>query len=257
MQTPLIMSRAEPFLFPGDRTGCLLVHGFTGTPWEMRGLGEHLAKQGHTVLGIRLPGHATRLEDMIRMRWWDWLAAVEDGYNLLQKMADRIFVIGLSMGGILTLTFAARYPIAGLVAMATPHHLPDDPRLRFIRLLALFQPYQIKGTPQWFDPSAAEIHVSYDADPTLSYLQLQALLEEMRAGLPQITAPALLIYSQNDPSVKMQDGHMDAIYDALGSPNKEKFQVEKSGHILTNDLERERVRERVASFVAENTRTAA
>lgn len=256
MQTPLLMKNAEPFLYPGDQTGCLLIHGFTGTPWEMRGLGEHLAGQGHTVLGVRLPGHATRLEDMVRMRWWDWLAAVEDGYHLLQNMTKQIFVIGLSMGGILALTFAARFKVAGVVAMAAPHHLPDDPRLRFIRLIALYQPYRLKGEPKWFDMPAAERHVSYDADPTLSYLQLQALLETMRSGLPQVTVPALLIYSQNDPSVTPQDGHMDAIFAALGSQKKEKLMVEKSGHILTNDMERERVRDRVAGFVTENTRAA-
>jgi carboxylesterase len=134
-----------------------------------------------------------------------------------------------------------------------PHHLPDDPRLRFVRLIALFKPYLPKGDRTWFDMQAAEQHVSYDADPTLSYLQLQALLETMRAGLPQVTAPALLIYSQNDPSVTPQDGHMEAIFAALGSQKKDKLLVEKSGHILTNDLERERVRARVYSFVAENS----
>lgn len=49
---------------------------------------------------------------------------------------------------------------------------------------------------------------------------------------------------------------MDAIFAALGSQKKEKLMVEKSGHILTNDMERERVRDRVAGFVTENTRAA-
>ncbi|NTV37277.1 MAG: carboxylesterase, partial [Anaerolineaceae bacterium] len=53
------MSTAEPFLLPGGKVGCLLIHGFTGTPKEMRWWGEDLAGRGYTVLAPRLAGHAT------------------------------------------------------------------------------------------------------------------------------------------------------------------------------------------------------
>ncbi|MBE9479637.1 MAG: carboxylesterase, partial [Chloroflexi bacterium] len=43
-----ILDRGEPFFYPGNAVGCLLVHGFPGAPEEMRWLGEHLAKQGYT-----------------------------------------------------------------------------------------------------------------------------------------------------------------------------------------------------------------
>jgi carboxylesterase len=249
MTTPLLLKNAEPFYFPGSQVGCLLVHGFTGTPVEMRGLGEFLAAQGHTVLGIRLAGHGTRLEDMARMQWVDWLAGVEDGYRLLKSHTRQIFAIGLSMGGILSLTFAARFPLDGVVAMATPHHLPPDPRLPFLPVIALFQPYRKKGPPEWFDMQAYEQHVSYPADPTKGYLQLKSLLEEMRAGLPAIECPVKLIYSRNDPSVTAAEGHMEAIYAALGSAQKEQMWVENSGHILTSDQERQRVWQAVDQFI--------
>src|SRR3974377_2317290 len=94
---------AEPFFFPGGPTGCLLVHGFTGAPKEMRWLGEYLAGQGHTVLGVRLAAHATRPEDMHRASWQDWVASVEDGWNLLcsaicrtdSPEPARMFIMGL------------------------------------------------------------------------------------------------------------------------------------------------------------------
>ena len=77
-----IISTAEPFFIPGGPVGCVLVHGFTGSPKEMRMLGEYLHQQGHSVFGVRLAGHATTMEDMIRSRRQDWLASVEDGYHL-------------------------------------------------------------------------------------------------------------------------------------------------------------------------------
>jgi carboxylesterase len=135
-----IIPGAEPFLFSGGRTGCLLLHGFTGTPREMRLLGDHLARAGHTVLGIRLAGHATCKEDLVRMRWQDWLADIEDGCAFLKERCDRIILMGLSMGGILALVYAARQPVGGLVIMATPHHLPNDVRVPFLKSLSLFIP---------------------------------------------------------------------------------------------------------------------
>lgn len=80
-----------------------MVHGFTGAPKEMRGIGDYLKGHGITVIGIRLTGHATQMSGMVRTRWEDWLASVEDGINLLSDFCDQIFIAGLSMGGILAL----------------------------------------------------------------------------------------------------------------------------------------------------------
>ena len=107
MKSPITLPNAEPFFYPGGQTGCLLVHGFTGAPHEMHGLGKHLSGAGYSVLGVRLSGHGTDPKDMIRSRWRDWLASVEDGWNLLSGCTERIVVIGLSMGGVLSLTFSA------------------------------------------------------------------------------------------------------------------------------------------------------
>ena len=81
-----ILAGGEPFFFPAGDIGCLLTHGFTATPQEMRGLGEHLASQSYTVLGVRLSGHGTSVKDMSRTRWHDWVASVEDGYHMLNDM---------------------------------------------------------------------------------------------------------------------------------------------------------------------------
>src|SRR4030065_1391532 len=91
--TPVIPT-AEPFLFLGDEIGILLVHGFTGTPKEMRTMGEFFADQGKTVLGIRLPGHATQPEDMRGKRWQDWVQAGEDGYDLLRCDRGPVVLMG-------------------------------------------------------------------------------------------------------------------------------------------------------------------
>src|SRR5688500_2485300 len=132
-----IIPTAEPFFLLGDssKPACLLVHGFTGTPKEMRGMGEYLHRQGYTCLGIRLAGHATHPEDMIRSRWTDWIASVEDGYNLLCGLTDDIFLIGLSMGGILSLLMSTRLSVKGVIAMSTPARMPSDYPIWFMKLV--------------------------------------------------------------------------------------------------------------------------
>jgi carboxylesterase len=245
----LLMKTAEPFLLPGSRTGCLLVHGFTGTPKEMRWLGEYLNQQGYTALGIRLSGHATRPEDMLRNRWPDWLASVEDGYHLLRGLTDRVYVLGLSMGASLSLLFASRFPVSGVVAMAAPHHMPDDPRLPFVRQIAWFKPFFAKGPPDWFDQEAYQEHLSYPADPTRGYGELVGLLAELRLSLGQVRVPALLIYSRDDQTVKPADGHAEAIYAALGSQQKDILWIDKSGHVMTRDARRQQVFQAAAGFI--------
>lgn len=244
---PEIIPTAEPFFFPGGPDGCLLVHGFTGTPKEMRWMGEHLAQNGCTVMGVRLAGHATCPEDMPRFRWKDWLASVADGWYMLREKTDRIFVMGLSMGGALSLLFAARYPVAGVVAMSTPYDLPRDPLLQFIQVLKWFVPSVAKGPPDWRDLEAASDHIDYPAYPTRSIVELRDLLAEMRSTLPHITAPVLLMHSKDDTGAPPDNAW--AIFNRLTTPDKQLIWVEDSGHVITREPQRMKVFQAACDFV--------
>jgi carboxylesterase len=232
----MIIHTAEPFLFPGNRYGCLLVHGFTGAPKEMRWMGEYLRDQGYTVLGVRLAGHATKIEDMMRMQWQDWLASVEDGYQLLKGCTDNIFVVGLSMGGILSLLFSSLYPVSGVITISVPYELPDDPRLPFAKVLSLVINKVEKGPPDWHNPEAAKDHVEYPHFPIKGVIQLRDLLAEMRAALPKVKAPALVIQSRQDEGVLPINA--EKILAALGSTDKQIFWVENSGHVIPREPDR-------------------
>src|SRR3990172_3152864 len=107
----MLLPTTEPFFFRGGPVGCLLIHGFTSTPKEMRWLGEYLAGQGHTVYGVRLAHHATQPADMNRSRWHDWFYSAVDGWHILRDQCERVFPIGLSMGGVTALKLAAEYPV--------------------------------------------------------------------------------------------------------------------------------------------------
>lgn len=247
-----LIPSAEPYLLRGNRTGCLLVHGITATPREMRYLGEYLAQQGYTVAGVRLAGHATRPADLRHMRWQDWLASVEDGWHLLQTCTDRVLVMGLSMGGVLALTFAARFPVAGVIAMATPYeiHLEGWQKImaKVLKPMSYLHPYLAKGPGNWYNPAAAQGRIAYPVNVTRAFYELRLLLAEMRASLPRVTAPTLLIHSKDDDYVLPEN--MPKIFNALGSVDKEMVYVEKSQHVITEDGDREKVFALAAAFAA-------
>jgi carboxylesterase len=249
----LTIPTAEPFFFPGKAgcPGCLLIHGFTGAPKEMRWMGEYLSAQGYPSLGIRLFGHATRPEDMIRARYTDWMASVEDGYHLLRGVADRIYLVGLSMGGILSLLMSTKLDVVGVVAMSTPYRIPYDYPVLAIKFLSKILRYQPKSKEEpgasWFDKYAYAEHISYPQNPVRSAAELQLLVAEMRAALPKVNVPVLLIHSKNDTYVPPEN--VEQIYADLGTLDKAKLYVTEAGHVVTRDAARDQVFEAASEFI--------
>lgn len=246
------MPTAEPFFFHADsEIGVVVTHGFTGTPKEMRWMGEYLHRQGWNVLGPRLFAHATRPEDMLRARAEDWQTALEDAYALLKNVARHIYLVGLSMGGALSLTAAAGLPVRGVVTLSTPAYLPADWRLNYLGILSKFQPYLPKSKESpgsgWFDQQAWQEHLSYPRNPTRAIGELDKVLREMQAALPRVQAPVLLIHSRNDNYVPADS--MERIYARLGTAQKQMLWVERSGHVITRDAERETAFRATADFI--------
>lgn len=257
---PIIIPTAEPFYYPGGPIGCLLIHGFTGSPKEMVEIGKYLADLGYSVLGIRLSGHATDPQDMIRARYRDWLASVEDGWHILRGVSERIFVVGLSMGGVLALTFAANNPVMGVVAMSTPFTLPKDPailrlldklpvkvRQAIMKIVSVIVPF-ISKTPVVPIPDWMSDHVAYPKNPVRAGVELDQLLVEMRGSLPKIMKPTLLIHSRKDTEVPINS--MPEIFTRLGTKDKTTFWIENCHHVIVREPEKEKVFKTVSDFIA-------
>ena len=116
------MAAGDPFDLVGDDDlGVVCVHGFTGTPFEVRYLGEALARGGVTTRGIRLPGHGTTVADLDRTSWRDWAGAVDAAVDGLAARCRSVAVVGQSLGGLLALHAAAtRTDLACVASLAAP-----------------------------------------------------------------------------------------------------------------------------------------
>jgi len=242
---------AKPFLFKGNDTGCLLLHGFPGTPYEMREMGEHLAEEGYSVLGPRLFGHGTHFKDLNRSRWWDWVNSAMDGYYQLSDMCSHIFIIGLSMGGALSLLLGSRHRVEGVCPMAVPYTIPikySDQLRPLIPVLSKVWRYSKRGPSDWRDKEAEMTHSVYDRRPVRGGAELYDLLSVMRAELPNLTVPLQLIYSSDDGSIPLGDAQK--ILDSVASSDKNLIIIEGSGHNVTRDAKRDEVFRFTSSFIA-------
>lgn len=257
---PHIIPSAEPFFFQGGPIGCLLVHGFTGTPKEMREMGSYLSNCGFTVLGIRLAGHASDPKDLRPIRWQEWLLNLQSGWHILSDALaihgkpTRKILIGLSTGGALSLLLASKqyasmYPVDGVVTMGTPFSLQDW-RIKFTPILSYLVPEIKKGAPDWYDQSVQNDHTAYRVYPTRPILELDNLFESMREALPSVTVPVLLMHATADTKGSFYDPEsMQHIYEGLGSSNKEMLWIEKSGHNIPRDHSRQLAFQAAENFI--------
>jgi esterase/lipase len=135
----------------------------------MRWMGEYLHR-GDTPAGRS--SRRTDPEDMVRSRWTDWTGSVEDGYQLLRGVTEDIFLVGLSMGGILSLLMSTRLKVRGVVAMATPARMPTNHPVWLLQLMSLYVKYRPETNEEpgsgWCDKAAWQDHIAYPRGPLSS-----------------------------------------------------------------------------------------
>ena len=226
--------------------GCLLLHGFTSCPFELRLLGDHLNNAGYTVSIPLLPGHGTTPLDLKRLSWMDWHIAAKEALFELRKKCKPLYVIGLSMGGSLALHLAAHYKVDGIVALAPGLFLKN--RLSYLsHFLYPFYPYSKK----WLGPDiqADTETLSYGKIPVKSISQLLKMFKHLLDDLIDITAPLLIIYADQDHVINSESAHR--IYRDVSSQNKRIINLKKSYHIITLDVEKEKVFRETTNFLRE------
>jgi carboxylesterase len=234
----------------------VLVHGFTATADEMRPLGEALAHAGFPVVGVQLPGHGTDPRALAEVGAGDWLASVESAIDEVRRSDRRVAVVGMSMGALLAVVAAAerRQAVDALVLCGTALTLTN----RWIHWLPLVE--RIPGvTRRWplirrggmrgiSDPTSRAASQTYDAIPWRAARELLGLIATARAALPRVGQPTLALHGRGDRAVP--SSVLDELRTRLGTPWFEAHVLERSWHVVTMDVDRERVAELTIDFLA-------
>lgn len=240
-----ILQCASPFYFPGNKTGVLLIHGFTGTTQSMRYLGEQFRDAGYTVLAPRLSGHGTAPQDMEAQSYIEWKRDVEISLRQLQETCDTIFVCGLSMGGTLTLYLAEKFPeIAGIMPINAAIEM-EEFRLQYDKFVEEGNRF-VEGIGS--DVKATDVkELAYRQSPVKSMKQLLLLMDEVREKLSLIEMPALIFSSEVDHVVPPENSSY--LFDTIHSEDKVLIKLENSYHVATIDNDKELIASKCLQFI--------
>lgn len=244
------IDQVQPFAFDRGPIGCVLLHGFTAAPKEMHPLGDYLAARDYTVRGVRYAGHGTSPQDLARTSWHDWVASAEAAVTELRGRCAQVWSIGLSLGGLISLNLAERRRVDGVCAIA-PAIYPPDRRMALARLLTPFRPYSHKDLADLHDPIALAEHADYDLFPTRAVAELNALMRHTRRRLKQIDVPLLLIFARHDRVVSLDA--LDTIWSRVTSTDKQQLILERGGHIVTEDYDKDIAFAAIAQFLRQHS----
>lgn len=249
---------SAPFSLGAGERGVLLLHGFTGSPFEMRLLGDDLARRGFAVEGVRLAGHGGTTRDLAQTSWHDWYRSAVEGLDRLRARVGhrRVAVCGLSMGGLLTLEMARQRgnDLAAICVLAAPLWLPPQAesfaritsRLPLVRRAALpkLAGSDIKDPDMKRRNARAQRRAGMPLSALASLVELGA---HLRDKLGDVRTPTFLAHSERDHTVPF--ACMDAIAHRIGTSEYGKLVLHESFHVITLDVERDRVFARVADWI--------
>jgi len=238
-----------------DKIGVLLLHGFTSGEKAVSGLVPHLKKLGLPYAKPMLRGHGTRFQDLQGVTYEDWYQDAEKALLELSKTVDKVVVVGLSMGGLVTLKLAMEHgdKIAGIVTVAAALRFAD-PLAGFSRILSKFVPYW-PGPKTFNDKALAKTSTNYKYFPTKAFVSLYDFAKLIESNLPRVKVPILVIHSKQDRVISPVAANL--IYEKVSSPHREILWFQKSGHEMMQDMEAEAVFEAIDRFILQFKRKSA
>ena len=211
------------FRLDGGRPAAVLVHGFPGTPAEMRPLAEMLHQDGWTVHGLLLPGFGPEIATLSQRHRGEWIAAVEDALGALRQAGHRpLLLAGYSMGAAVSLSASAGDAQPDGLALLAPFWWQERAWLRVTGgalrpfLPGSFRPFQranfanpqfrhaIAGFMPGLDLEDPQVQQAVREIPIpLSLIeQVLEIGQDAYRAAPQITAPTLVVQGARDEVVR-------------------------------------------------------
>jgi len=243
-----VTSIGMPRYYQGNSNkAALVLHGFTGVAYEMQYLAERLNEAGFTVAVPRLPGHGTTGKDFMLTDRRDWMRRAVDSYLELQSKYEKVYVVGLSMGGLLTLLLAAQFPVER-IALAAPALLINNKLIYLSPILRFFLRKHYVG----HEEKSEDPEYQYLSDEYWSYrygnqvYHLFRLQLAARRALSKVQVPALTLVSHNDHTVPVRVAEL--IEQRIASPNTKRVELSTNSHIIVNDSEKERAADEIVAW---------
>lgn len=217
------------------KRACLLLHGFTGGPYEVMPLAQELASSGWHCRVPALPGHVGSASVLDGVTCDDWIQAACGEAEELEKTYGSFDLVGFSMGGMLAVHLAARYRVQRLVLLSAAA-IYVSPR-RFLR--------------EWAEKRRAKDHSVEDRirhTPLRATWEFMKLVRRSRPDLSRVRAPSFILQGMQDHIVHP----FSARYLARRLPGDTRIMYfQESKHRICLDKESQKVIEAVKGFLSE------
>ena len=228
--------------------GVLLVHGLNGSQKDFAEMEALFLARGMVVVNMLLPGHGSKIKEMLNTGWSEWSQAVYDELLALKQRCDVVFLVGHSLGGALSLHVAAHEEVAGIVSICSPSHM--HPGLKVAVSIARHITPLLPTLREDVRDRVGRQRYKRDGyrwTPMRPVESLLQFLPHLREELPNITTPALIMTSIHDHVVPARDGR--DIYRRIGSREKHLVTLHRSYHVVMKDHDREEVFAKTLTFI--------
>lgn len=245
-----IHPQARPFLLSGNNdTAVLFIHGFTASPSEVYPTALLLHEMnGCTINGLLLPGHGSRPEDMNLTSWEDWYGAVENAVRGLQADYRKVWVAGLSMGGLLAIHAGVNCRgLSGVISINAPVFI-RAPLFKWLApLLQIFKPYLAKINMALVRELQKQGRFAYDCTPVRAFRSMMQLRDTVVGEIDGLTNPLLLMQSGQDESVKTASARFLA--QKACKAETRIVDLPDSRHVATMGPEKQLIAREMAAFI--------
>lgn len=224
----------------------LMLHGFTGNTSDVRQLGRYLEKQDIPSYSFNYEGHGEAPEKILKSSPYIWYKQVVDTYDELKKHYDRVFVVGLSIGGVLGLRLTLDREVEALATVCSPMSLKTNDEL-----LENFKTYarMFKSRFEQKDEGEIDKEIELLSDESI-FEDIRSFIMSVRDDLDEIYVPMFI--AQGEKDVVIDQGSAKIIYDTVDSDDKNIIYYKDSGHVLTLDKDKETYFEDYYDFIKEH-----
>jgi carboxylesterase len=235
----------------GGPDAVLLLHGLTGSTFELAPLARALHAAGMRCLAPVMAGHGGPARELAGVPWAEWVGKARRDLARLEG-ARRTFVVGCSMGALVACALAHDQParVDGLVLLAPALELHLQGRLgallgRAPALSSLVVPKRAGSDVR--DREMRRRNPAMDGVPLGAVAELGHLQAHVDRQLPGIAAPALVIQGAHDHTVTVAGAKRLAR--RIGSGPAELLLLPRSWHLVGIDVERDRCAAAAADFL--------
>lgn len=216
----------DGFELAGSDDGVLLLHGFSGSPDEVRELGARLNVRGYSIRAPALPGHKGDVLELDRIGEEDYLDEALAWFDQAIRTFRKTYVVGFSMGGALALHIAQRRRPAGIVTINAPVRMPSHV-IGGVHMVARHD----ARVHLPVNPNAYFGTVGYPTVPAHAVRTFLNVVERVRGGLSDVHTPLLVMHSMRDMTVPFANA---ALIDAsVASSDRGVVALREGRHLMT------------------------